>query len=76
MSSAELWPGALPSGKVEQGDGSEASHMRESISVFFPAYNDEHTIGGLICKVLEVLPECADDYEVIVVNDGSRDGTA
>jgi len=49
--------------------------MRDSISVFFPAYNDEHTIGGLVRSVFAVLPECAEDYEVIVVNDGSQDGT-
>jgi glycosyltransferase involved in cell wall biosynthesis len=49
--------------------------MRESISVFFPAYNDEHTIGGLVRKTLALLPELSDDYEVIAVNDGSRDGT-
>ena len=49
--------------------------MRDSISVFFPAYNDEHTIGGLVRSVFAILPECADDYEVIVVNDGSHDGT-
>jgi len=46
-----------------------------SLSVFFPAYNDEHTIGGLVRSVFAILPECADDYEVIVVNDGSQDGT-
>ncbi|MCX6632076.1 MAG: glycosyltransferase family 2 protein [Candidatus Solibacter sp.] len=49
--------------------------MRESISVFFPAYNDEHTIGGLVRETLAFLPELTDDYEVIGVNDGSRDGT-
>ena len=49
--------------------------MRESISVFFPAYNDEHTIGGLVRKTLAFLPEHFEDYEVIAVNDGSRDGT-
>ena len=50
--------------------------MRESISVFFPAYNDEHTIGGLVRQTLALLPELSEDYEVIVVNDGSGDGTS
>lgn len=49
--------------------------MRESISVFFPAYNDEHTIGGLVRQTLAFLPALSEDYEVIAVNDGSRDGT-
>jgi len=50
--------------------------VRESISVFFPAYNDEHTIGGLVRQTLALLPEPSEDYEVIVVNDGSGDGTS
>lgn len=49
--------------------------MASSISVFFPAYNDAHTIGGLVRDALAVLREHASDYEVIVVNDGSRDET-
>ena len=48
----------------------------ESISVFFPAYNDAETIGSLVEAALEVLPTLAEDYEVIVVNDGSADETA
>jgi len=47
-----------------------------SISVFFPAYNDEPTIGQLVQHALEILPEFTDDYEVLVINDGSSDGTA
>ncbi len=50
--------------------------MAEGISVFFPAFNDEGSIGGLVGDALAVLPTLADDYEVIVVNDGSSDGTA
>jgi glycosyltransferase involved in cell wall biosynthesis len=46
-----------------------------SISVFFPAYNDEASIAALVRDALEVLPQIADDYEVVVVNDGSRDRT-
>ncbi len=48
---------------------------RPGISVFFPAFNDAHSIGKLVEDALEVLPELADDYEVIVVNDGSADET-
>lgn len=47
-----------------------------SLSVFFPAYNDAPSIAKLVDKAFEVLRARAADYEVIVVNDGSRDGTA
>ncbi len=47
-----------------------------SLSVFFPAYNDAPVLPALIEKTFAVLEECVADYEVIVVNDGSRDNTA
>lgn len=47
-----------------------------SISVFFPAYNDAPSLPALLAKTFAVLRDCAQDYEVIVVNDGSRDQTA
>jgi glycosyltransferase involved in cell wall biosynthesis len=50
--------------------------MTQGISVFFPAYNDEASIGGLVGEALAVLPSLTDDFEVVVVNDGSTDGTA
>ena len=50
--------------------------MTLGISVFFPAYNDEASIAGLVGEALAVLPGLTDDFEVIVVNDGSLDGTA
>lgn len=46
-----------------------------SLSVFFPAYNDAPSLPGLLEKTFHVLDACVDDYEVIVVNDGSRDNT-
>ena len=49
---------------------------RPSISVFFPCYNDEQTIAGLVRETDTQLQCAADDYEIIVVNDGSRDGSA
>lgn len=46
-----------------------------SISVFFPAYNDAPSLPRLIGRTFEVLQEYGQDFEVIVVNDGSQDDT-
>lgn len=46
-----------------------------SISVFFPAFNDAPSLPGLIAKAFAVLEPRFPDFEVIVVNDGSRDHT-
>jgi glycosyltransferase involved in cell wall biosynthesis len=54
----------------------ESSRSGSSISVFFPAYNDAETIASLVADALDVLQELTDEYEVIVVNDGSIDETA
>jgi glycosyltransferase involved in cell wall biosynthesis len=47
-----------------------------SLSVFFPAYNDEDSIANLIQEAMEVASRTTNNYEVIVINDGSTDGTA
>lgn len=47
-----------------------------SISVFFPAYNDAGTIASLVVLADRSLRNVTDDYEIIVVNDGSADHTA
>ena len=46
-----------------------------SLSIFFPAYNDSGTIGSLVIRALQVAETLTPDYEVIVVNDGSKDNT-
>ena len=47
-----------------------------SISAFFPAYNDAGTIASMVVTTLLTLRELSDDYEVLVINDGSKDHTA
>jgi glycosyltransferase involved in cell wall biosynthesis len=46
-----------------------------SLSVFFPVYNDEATVRQVTEKALRVCAEIADDYEVIIVDDGSPDAS-
>src|SRR5438270_1341852 len=48
---------------------------RPSISAFFPAYNDAGTIASMVVVTDRTLRGLTDDYEIIVVNDGSPDHT-
>lgn len=47
----------------------------KEISVFFPCYNEEQNITNLVERAHEVLEDLANDYQIIVVNDGSTDNT-
>jgi glycosyltransferase involved in cell wall biosynthesis len=47
----------------------------ESLSVFFPAYNDAPSLPDLLGKTFDVLAKTGREFEVIVVNDGSHDNT-
>ncbi len=59
------------------GRGKEGKSLTgSSISVFFPAFNDAATIAEMVTEALAVLPTITDDYEVLVVDDGSTDATA
>src|SRR5512145_2826207 len=55
--------------------GKSESSTPLSISAFFPAYNDAGTIASMVVTVLLTLRELTDDYEVLVINDGSKDHT-
>ena len=43
----------------------------ESVSAFFPCYNDEATIGDMVEAAAATLDRVGADGEIIVVNDGS-----
>jgi len=45
------------------------------LSYFFPAHNEEANVRELVAEALEALPALAEVFEIIVVNDGSRDAT-
>jgi glycosyltransferase involved in cell wall biosynthesis len=47
-----------------------------SVSAVFPAYNDGGTIASMVSAAAIALRQVTDDYEIIVVNDGSSDYTS
>jgi glycosyltransferase involved in cell wall biosynthesis len=61
---------------IAEGPGEVTESSRPpGLSIFFPAYNDAGTIASLVIRALKVAAQLTDDYEVIVVNDGSGDAT-
>jgi glycosyltransferase involved in cell wall biosynthesis len=45
------------------------------LSYFFPAHNEEANLEGLVEEALATLPGLADTFEIIAVDDGSKDAT-
>jgi len=45
------------------------------ISLFFPVYNDENTVALVTEKALRFCERYAQNYEVIIINDGSPDSS-
>jgi glycosyltransferase involved in cell wall biosynthesis len=46
------------------------------LSIFFPAYNDGGTIASMVIRSVKTASELTPDFEIIIVDDGSADGTA
>ena len=46
---------------------------RPSVSVVVPVYNSEQSLPLLAAQLAELLPRVAESYELVLVNDGSRD---
>jgi glycosyltransferase involved in cell wall biosynthesis len=48
----------------------------KSLSVFFPAYNEEANLEILLQQAQRIIPTLARNYELLVIDDGSTDGSA
>jgi glycosyltransferase involved in cell wall biosynthesis len=54
----------------------EAPRQRVAeLSYFFPAHDEEANLPGLVAEALETLPALAERFEIVIVDDGSRDAT-
>src|SRR5688572_6768576 len=49
---------------------------RSSLSLIIPAYNEADGIAAAVADADDALRRSADDYEILVVDDGSNDATA
>jgi len=49
---------------------------RPELSLVFPVFDEERNIGALLDEALVLAPRLARDFEIVVVDDGSRDASA
>lgn len=61
---------------TEMVPGAGARSRVARLSYFFPAHNEEANLEGLVEEALATLPGLAETFEIIAVDDGSRDATA
>jgi glycosyltransferase involved in cell wall biosynthesis len=47
--------------------------QRPQLSLVFPVFDEESNLGPLFDRVLALAPRLASDFEIVVVDDGSRD---
>lgn len=53
----------------------ERAAQLPSISLFFPAWNEQDYVERTVTRALEVLRRLSNDFEIIIVNDASTDRT-
>ncbi len=63
------------SATVQLYNRSSTENQHIKISVIMPAFNEEHVVGQLIDRTHKIIRKITNDYEIIVINDGSKDRT-
>lgn len=62
-------------GLTDPSAASSVTRLTGSLSLVLPAHNEEGNIEVVVNQALAALPRFTDDFEIIVVNDGSKDRT-
>ncbi|MCW8348060.1 glycosyltransferase family 2 protein [Vibrio sp. ZSDZ65] len=53
----------------------EQVHPKPTISIVCPCYNEQEVLSVFISRITDVLDSTKYDYEILLINDGSRDNT-
>jgi glycosyltransferase involved in cell wall biosynthesis len=64
-----------PAASKPAGESASVPARLPELSYFFPAHNEAANLRGLVAEALEALPRLAERFEIVVVDDGSRDET-
>ena len=52
------------------------SKARPELSLVYPVFDEADNIDELLSESLRLAPKLSSDFEIVVVDDGSRDGSA
>ncbi len=47
----------------------------KSLTIFFPFWNEEKNVEPVVSKAAAIAPEIAEEWEILIIDDGSSDGT-
>jgi glycosyltransferase involved in cell wall biosynthesis len=61
---------------IEEIVGEDPAQIEAAVSVVIPAYNEGEHVAAQVAAVRQTMEHCDWPYEIIVVDDGSTDGTA
>jgi glycosyltransferase involved in cell wall biosynthesis len=50
--------------------------LKSTLGILLPVYNAQKELAGGVTRILDVLPEWADRFELVIIDDGSIDDTA
>jgi len=68
-------PGSSSGVPVATGTSATTHPKVPELSFFFPAHNEEANLQSVVEEALVAMPALADKFEIIAVDDGSRDRT-
>jgi len=72
---AEALPREASGHEAEASPGTATPARRAPVSIVIPTYNEEKAIGTVLRDVKEAMTRSGREFEIVVVDDGSGDGT-